>query len=92
MLKNGEEMLLTYSGRFVEVHGVLGRKLFSLLDGTRDHAALAAAIRDFLSVEHAAARARGEEAKLPSPDDPAIDEQLRRSLTGLAALDLLRRD
>jgi hypothetical protein len=85
-------LLLNYSGRFVEVHGVLGRKLLSLLDGTRDEAALVVAIRDFLKTEHAAALAKGETANLPQPDDPALEEQLRRGLSGLAALDLLRRD
>lgn len=92
LLQNGSELLLNYSGRFVEVQGTLGRKLLSLLDGTRDQAALLAAIRDFLTTEHAAARARGETASLPPPDDPALEEQLVRGLSGLAALDLLRRE
>jgi SAM-dependent methyltransferase len=92
MLRKDLELLFSYSGAVVEVKGVLGRKLLSLLDGTRDHAALAAAIREFLAAEHAAARARGETAKLPPPDDPGLDEQLVRGLSGLVGMNLLRRD
>ncbi|HWA24626.1 MAG TPA: methyltransferase regulatory domain-containing protein [Lacunisphaera sp.] len=92
MTRNGSEMLLNYSGKKVAVHGATGRKLVTLLDGTRDHAALVTAIREFLATEHEAARARGEVAKLPQPDDPSLQEQLLRGLAGLASLDLLQRE
>jgi methyltransferase-like protein len=60
----------------VRIEDELGRRLVTLLDGTRDRAALAAALR-------AALVERGE----PVPDDLA--EGLERSLQGLAHLALL---
>jgi protein-lysine methyltransferase-like protein len=62
----------------VRVEDDLGRRLLTLLDGTRDRAALAAELRAFL-VE------RGE----PVPDD--LSEGLDRSLQGLARLALIER-
>ncbi|MEO6002382.1 MAG: class I SAM-dependent methyltransferase [Opitutus sp.] len=92
LLDRDAPSVISYTGRFVEVNGALGRQLLSLLDGTRDHDALAAAIRAFLTERQAAARAEGEDAKLPAPDDPTIPEHLKRSLKGLAALGLFRAD
>ena len=62
----------------VRVEDDLGRRLLTLLDGTRDRAALAAELRAFLV-------ARGE----PVPDD--LSEGLDRSLQGLARLALIER-
>jgi methyltransferase-like protein len=62
----------------VRIEDDLGRQLVTLLDGTRDRAALAAELRAFLL-------ARGE----PVPDDLAAG--LERSLQGLAHLALLER-
>jgi hypothetical protein len=62
----------------VRVEDDLGRRLLTLLDGTRDRAALAAELRAFL-VE------RGE----PVPED--LSEGLDRSLQGLARLALIER-
>ena len=81
-----------YLGRLVAVNGVLGQHLLSLLDGTRDHAALLAEMKRFLATEREAARGRGAAADLPSPDDPALPEQLEHSLQGLAGLGLVRRE
>lgn len=81
----------SYTGRFVEVKGALGRHLLTLLDGNRDRPELETEIRTFLAARRAAAQAAGEEPNLPAPDDPGIPEQLARSLTGLAGLGLLRR-
>jgi SAM-dependent methyltransferase len=92
MLAQGAPSVLSYTGRFVEVNGILGRRLLSLLDGTRDHVTLAAEMRGFLAVAHDEARLKGESANLPAPDDPALAAQLQRSLTGLANLGLLRRE
>lgn len=91
-LAHGGPTGYSYAGRFVEVNGALGRHLVSLLDGTRDRTALLAGMREFLAAQHTEARARGETAKLPPPDDPAIPEQLERSLRGLTGLGLFRRD
>ena len=60
----------------VRIEDELGRRLITLLDGTRDRAALAAELRAFL-VE------RGE----PVPDD--LPGGLERSLQGLARLALI---
>ena len=60
----------------VRIEDDLGRRLVTLLDGTRDRAALAAELRAFL-VE------RGD----PVPAD--LPEALDRSLQGLARLALL---
>ena len=60
----------------VRIEDDLGRRLVTLLDGTRDRAALAAELRTFLA-------AHGR----PVPDDLA--ESLDRSLQGLARLALL---
>ena len=60
----------------VRIEDDLGRRLVTLLDGTRDRAALAAELRAFL-VE------RGE----PVPDD--LPDGLERSLQGLARLALI---
>ena len=62
----------------VRIEDELGRRLVTLLDGTRDRAALAADLR-------AALVERGE----PVPDD--LDDGLERSLQGLARLALLER-
>lgn len=91
-IRHDAPLVWSYRNRFVEVNGKLGRHLLSLLDGTRDHAALADAMRAYLADQHAAARAQGETAGLPDPDDPVLDEQLQRSLTGLAGLGLFQRD
>jgi len=91
-LRQGADSVINYSGRNVDVHGPLGRQLLSLLDGTRDHAALTAELRTFIAAQHGAARARGESADLPAPDDPTLPEQLRHSLSGLRSSELLRRD
>jgi SAM-dependent methyltransferase len=91
LMRQDAPSVLSYTGRFVEVNGALGRHLLTLLDGTRDHAALATEMRAFLAARHAAPRPGDEEAKLPAPDDPAIPEQLERSLIGLAGLGLFRR-
>ena len=61
----------------VRIEDELGRRLVTLLDGTRDRAALADELRAFLV-------ARGE----PVPDDLAAG--LERSLQGLARLALLQ--
>ena len=92
LLQRDAPSVLSYTGGFVEVKGALGRKLLSLLDGTRDHAALVAEMRSFLVAIHADAQARGTVANAPSPDDPALEEQLQRSLKGLAQLCLFRRE
>jgi predicted methyltransferase family protein/methyltransferase family protein/protein-lysine methyltransferase-like protein len=63
----------------VRVEDHLGRELVTLLDGTRDRAALAAELHRFL-------RARGD--RLSEAD---LHAGLDRSLQGLAALALLRR-
>jgi SAM-dependent methyltransferase len=63
----------------VRVEDDLGRELVTLLDGTRDRAALAAELHRFL-------RARGD--RLSEAD---LHAGLDRSLQGLAALALLRR-
>ena len=63
----------------VRIEDELGRELVTLLDGTRDRAALAADLERFL-------RARGE--RLTAAD---LHVGLDRSLQGLAALALLRR-
>jgi hypothetical protein len=60
----------------VRIEDDLGRRLVTLLDGSRDRAALAADLRAFLS-----------ERGRPVPDDLA--ESLERSLRGLAQLALL---
>jgi hypothetical protein len=60
----------------VRIEDDLGRRLVTLLDGTRDRAALAADLRAFLS-----------ERGRPVPDDLA--DSLERSLRGLAQLALL---
>ncbi|MGH7995884.1 MAG: methyltransferase regulatory domain-containing protein [Opitutaceae bacterium] len=91
LIRQGAPSVLCYSGRFVEVNGALGRHLVTLLDGTRDAAALVAAVRVFLSGEHAAVSDRGEASALPASDDPSIPEQLGRSLAGLAQLGLFAR-
>jgi hypothetical protein len=59
----------------VRIEDELGRRLVTLLDGTRDRAALAGELRAFLAE-------RGE----PPPDD--LDDGLERSLQGLARLAL----
>ena len=92
LMRQNAPSVLSYTGRFVEVNGALGRHLLALLDGTRDHAALVVEMRVFLAARHAAAKAESEEAKLPSSDDPAIPEQLERSLIGLAGLGLFQRE
>jgi PKMT, C-terminal winged helix domain len=61
----------------VRIEDDLGRRLVTLLDGTRDRAGLAADLRAFLSQ-------RGR----PVPDDLA--ESLERSLRGLAQMALLQ--
>jgi hypothetical protein len=60
----------------VRIEDDLGRRLVTLLDGTRDRAALAADLRAFLA-----------ERGRPVPDDLA--DSLERSLRGLAQLALL---
>jgi Predicted methyltransferase regulatory domain/Methyltransferase domain len=60
----------------VRIEDDLGRRLVTLLDGTRDRAALAADLRAFLA-----------ERGRPVPDD--LPESLDRSLQGLARLALL---
>jgi hypothetical protein len=60
----------------VRIEDDLGRRLVTLLDGTRDRAALTAELRAFLA-EHGR----------PVPDDLA--DSLDRSLQGLARLALL---
>jgi len=92
LLKRDAPSVVSYTGRFVEVNGSLGRHLLSLLDGTRTVEDLVGEIRRFLAEQHAAAKARGETAKLPPPDDPAVPEQLNLSLRGLAGLGLLKRE
>ncbi len=92
VLSHDAPSVLSYTGRFVEVNGTLGRHLLSLLDGTRDHAALVAEMSAYLTAQHDEAQARGESAGLPAPDDPALEEQLLRSLRGLAGLGLFRRE
>jgi hypothetical protein len=92
LLRQGAPSVLSYNGRFVEVNGVLGRHLLSLLDGTRDQTALVIAMKAFLAEKHGEAQTRGEPANLPAPDDPLLAVQLQRSLTGLANLGLLRRE
>jgi SAM-dependent methyltransferase len=92
MIQYQAASVFSYTGRFVEVHGVLGRKLLALLDGTRDHAGLLAEVQALLTAIHAEARARGETANLPPPDDPALGDQLEQSLRGLAGLGLLQRN
>ena len=81
----------SYGGSFVEVNGGLGKHLLSLLDGTRDHATLAAEMRRYLAQLHQEAKSKGETPTSPAPDDPALEQQLQRSLKGLAQLRLLRR-
>jgi methyltransferase-like protein len=61
----------------VNIEDELGRRLVTLLDGTRDRGALASELRAFLL-----------EADRPEPDD--LEGGLARSLEGLAALALLR--
>jgi hypothetical protein len=60
----------------VRIEDDLGRRLVTLLDGTRDRAALAAELRAWL-VERGA----------PVPDD--LEAGLERSLQGLARLALI---
>ena len=60
----------------VRIEDDLGRRLVTLLDGSRDRAALAAELRSFLA-----------ENGRPVPDDLA--DSLERSLQGLARLALL---
>jgi hypothetical protein len=74
----GGEVVTNLRHASVRIEDELGRRLVTLLDGTRDRVALAAELRAFL-VE------RGE----PVPDD--LDEGLERSLRGLARLALLER-
>jgi methyltransferase-like protein len=62
----------------VRIEDDLGRRLVTLLDGTRDRAALADEVRTFLA-----------EQGRPVPDDLA--DSLERSLQGLARLALLER-
>ena len=62
----------------VRIEDDLGRRLVTLLDGTRDRAALAAELRTHLL-----------EQGRPVPDDLA--DSLDRSLQGLARLALLER-
>ena len=92
LVGQGAPTVLSYTGRFVEVNGALGRHLLSLLDGTRDHFALATEMSAFLAEKHREAQAREQPADLPAPDDPALAIQLQRSLSGLANLGLLRRE
>ena len=92
LMRQNAPSVLSYTGRFVEVNGALGRHLLTLLDGTRDHAALQKEMRAFLAARRAAAKPEEEPEKLPAPDDPAIAEQLERSLAGLAGLGLFRRE
>jgi len=82
LLRRGAKSIFSYSGRFVEVQGSLGRHLLELLDGTRDRAALVASLRTFLAEQHAA----GAGADLPAADEPSLPDQLERSLAGLAAM------
>jgi len=86
--RRGAASLFTYGGRFVEVEGALGRHLLQLLDGTRDRAALVAALRAFLAAQHQA----GAGAGLPAADDPDLPAQLERSLAGLAAMTFIAAD
>ena len=72
----GGEMVTNLRHTSVRIEDELGRRLVTLLDGTRDRAALAAELRAFL-VE------RGE----PVPDD--LPGGLERSLQGLARLALI---
>jgi methyltransferase-like protein len=72
----GGEMVTNLRHTSVRIEDELGRRLITLLDGTRDRAALAAELRAFL-VE------RGE----PVPDD--LPGGLERSLQGLARLALI---
>ena len=72
----GGEVVTNLRHTSVRIEDELGRRLVTLLDGTRDRAALAAELR-------AALLERGE----PVPDDLA--EGLERSLKGLARLALL---
>ena len=88
LLRRGAKSILSYSGRFVEVQGSLGRRLLELLDGTRDRAALVAELRGFLAAQHAA----GAAADLPPADDPTLPAQLERSLAGLAAMGFIAAD
>jgi SAM-dependent methyltransferase len=91
LLRQGAPSVLSYTGRFVEVNGILGRHLLSLLDGTRNQAALVIAMKAFLAEKHGEAQTKGDSVNLPAPEDPALATQLQRSLTGLANLGLLRR-
>ena len=72
----GSDVVTNLRHSSVHIEDELGRRLITLLDGTRDRAALAGALRAFL-VE------RGR----PVPDD--LPESLDRSLRGLARLALL---
>lgn len=85
LLKRGGPSVLSYSGRFVELQGSLGRRLLELLDGTRDRAALVADLRTFLAAQHSA----GAGADLPQADDPTLPAQLERSLAALAGMGLI---
>ena len=91
LLQRNAPAVLSYTGRLVEMNEVVGRHLLSLLDGTRDHTELVAAIGAFLKDKHLFSEAQGKSSNLPAPDDPEISAQLERSLTGLASLGLFRR-
>jgi SAM-dependent methyltransferase len=72
----GGQMVTNLRHASVRIEDDLGRRLVTLLDGTRDRAALTAELRSFLS-----------EQGRPVPDDLA--DSLERSLQGLARLALL---
>jgi SAM-dependent methyltransferase len=92
-ITHGHAALVSLAGKFVEVEGLLGKFLFSLLDGTRDRAALLAEVRSFLTMVHAKAREAGQPAlNLPDPDAPDLAAQLERSLQGLTELELIYAD
>lgn len=92
LLSQGSTVVPTIGGKFVEINGVLGLHLLSLLDGTRDRAAVETEIREFLAAHHREAAASGATATLPPPTDPTLSQQLVRSLNGLTALGLIYRD
>jgi methyltransferase-like protein len=68
------ELVTNLRHAVVRIEDDLGRRLVTLLDGTRDHAALAAELRAELD---------------PTLDDEALRTGLERSLSGLARLALL---
>lgn len=91
LLQREAPAVFSYLGQFVTVDGRVGRHLLSLLDGTRDRAALFREIQLFLQ-QRPAASTEESGALSPSADAPDLAEQLEKSLRGLMELGLIARE